>query len=68
MVLVYLLDRASAREEGVREEYDTLILDFRQQHTRGLKELEAIQALSEFKTKLLSRAVNASLVRVAKVR
>lgn len=55
------------REDLERNEYDTMVFNLRQQHIRGLKELEATQSLAAFKQRLLSRVTNQLLARAAEV-
>lgn len=55
------LRRAIAKEEAARDEYDKAILNMRQENQRGMMQLDAIQSLSDFKQKLLSK-INVSFL------
>lgn len=60
-------DRAIAKEEAVREEYENAVFKLKQQNQRGMKELQTIQALSAFKQKLLSKINDTFLSRANEV-
>lgn len=62
------LEEAAAKEESVRSEYDTVVFDIRQNHIRGLRQLEIEQSIVAFKQKLLSRVNSDVLARAAKAR
>ncbi|CDJ49027.1 hypothetical protein, conserved [Eimeria brunetti] len=62
------LEEATAKEEAAHDEYDNTVLEIKQQNQRGLKELYAIQSLSAFKQKLLSKVNNTFLSRANEAR
>ena len=59
--------RAAEEEAEAKEEYSTLVFNLRQEHLRGLRELDVIHSLSVFKQRLLSRINDLFLTRAAEV-
>lgn len=62
-----LQNRAAAQEEAARDEYDSIVLNLRQQHMRGMQELDITQVLRAFKRKLLKKINDMFLMRAAEV-